>query len=216
MLKKIFNLTKNVISPILLITVLTQTHLYPAKIHHGSFTTEDENVIDIYEIKGPILNPTQAILSNTYDIFYKKHTQRNISEQSAEFIKQQLWNMDNKKHCVFVAYMGDKCIGWEYFLRTSKDTLTSYMRCYLEIKYQNYQLFAPFYFMPSICNIIVKCDPKNTGAIKFYERLGFYFCGTYDDPDAQYESLHGLIITKKIFAHMYTKPSFFDTLFPCC
>jgi len=216
MLKKIFNLIKNVIFTTLSIAVLTQVHLYPAKILRGSFATQDGNPIDIYEITGPILNPTQAILSNTYNIFYKKHTETNMSEKFAQSIQQALWNMDREKHCVFVAYIADKCIGWEYFLKTSKDTLTSYMRCYLEIKYQNYQLFSPFYFMPSIRNIIVNCDPENTGAIKFYEKLGFYFYGMHDDPDGQYERLHGLIITKKIFNLMYTKPSFFDTWFSCC
>lgn len=215
MTKKIFNLMKNAISTILAIVTLTQAYLHPAKIYCGSFTAQDENVIDIYEITGRILNPTQSVLSNTYNIFYKKHTQGEMSKKSADIIKQHLWNMDNKKHRVFVAYIADKCIGWEYFLKTSEDTLTSYMRCYLEIKYQNYQLFSPFHFMPEINNIIVKCDPANAGAIRFYEELGFNFCGMYDDPDGQYEHLHGLIITKNIFEHLYIK-SFFDTWFSCC
>ncbi|MFH1254389.1 MAG: hypothetical protein V1646_03085 [bacterium] len=216
MLKKILTLLKNMVFIILTIATLTQTYLYPAKIHRGSFATQDGNLIDIYEITSPILNKTQVVFSNTYKIFYKKYTGTDLQDEGADIVQQHLWNMDSEKHYFFAAYTNDKCIGWEYFEKTSPNILTSKARCFLEMKNQKYLIFSPFLFMPNINIIIVKCNPKNTNAIMLYERLGFRYCGTYPRSEDFHGLSYGLSITKNTFERLYQNQSFFDTFMSCC
>lgn len=204
MLEKIFKTIKNMLFFILAIVILTQAYLHPAKIHRGSFKTELGELIDIYEITAPILNPNQVIFSNTYKFFYKKYTGTDLQEKDANTVKQYLWEMDSKKHCFFAAYINNKCIGWEYFEKTAPNTLTSKARCFIEIEHQKYLIFSPFRFMQNINMIIVKCNPKNVSVIKLYERLGFRYCGMYPPTEDFHGILYGLAIFKSVFANLYS------------